>query len=83
VTVLRGFTDGKVGEFGAGIDYFIGLMSEELVDKTDILAVGIDPVSTRIFKMLYPQTTLHIGNLEKVHILNCSLDLVIGNTRNL
>jgi len=26
VTVLRGFTDGKVGEFGAGIDYFIGLI---------------------------------------------------------
>ncbi len=83
MTVLRGFTDGKVGEFGTGIGHFIGLMPEELVDKTDILAVGIDPVSTRIFKMLYPQTTLHISNLEKVHILNCSLDLVIGNTRNL
>ena len=79
VTVQCGFTGGKVGEFGSGIGHFIGLMPEELVDKTDILAVEVDPVSGRIFKMLYPQTTLHIGSLEKVNILNSSLDLVIGN----
>lgn len=63
MTVQRGFTDGKISEFGAGIDYFIGLMPEELVDKTDILTVGIDPVSARIFKMLYPQTTLPMNPL--------------------
>ena len=79
VTIQCGFPGGKVGEFGAGIGHFIGLMPEELVDKTDILTVEVDPVSARILKMLYPQTTLHIGSLEKVNILNSSLDLVIGN----
>ncbi len=79
MVIQCGFSGGTIGEFGAGTGHFIGLLPEVLTDKCKFTAVELDMISARILKMLYPQTALHIGSLEKVSIRNNSLDLVIGN----
>ena len=74
-----GFHGGKVGEFGAGVGHFLGLIPDSLADQTKFRAVELDSVSGRILQKLYPAANVTVGGLEKTRIANNSLDMVIGN----
>lgn len=74
-----GFKGGKVGEFGAGIGHFLGLMPEALSSATDFMAVERDSLSARIMAKLYPRADVHAKSLETTRIANNSLSMVIGN----
>nr|DAS73004.1 MAG TPA: Chromatin remodeling complex ATPase [Caudoviricetes sp.] len=74
-----GFRGGKVGEFGAGVGHFLGLIPDSLADQTKFRAVELDSVSGRILQKLYPAANVTVGGLEKTRIANNSLDMVIGN----
>ncbi|MFA6715847.1 MAG: DEAD/DEAH box helicase family protein, partial [Victivallaceae bacterium] len=72
-----GITQGKFGEFGAGVGHFIGMMPEAF--QGHFSAVEIDDISGRIMKQLYPRENIVIKNLQQTFIKRNSLDLVIGN----
>lgn len=74
-----GFEGGRVGEFGAGVGHFFGLMPQALAGSTELTAVERDSVSGRILGKLYPQATTHVASLEDVRLANNSLHMVIGN----
>ena len=74
-----GFKGGKVGEFGAGIGHFLGLVPDSLAAKTKFRAVELDSVTGRMLQKLYPQADVTVAGLEDTRIANNSLSLVIGN----
>ncbi len=74
-----GFKGGKVGEFGAGVGHFLGLIPDKLFNKTAFKAVELDTISGKILQYLYPGADVTIDGLEHVKIANNSLDMVIGN----
>jgi len=74
-----GFEGGKVGEFGAGIGHFLGLVPDKLAEKTKFRAVELDSVTGRMLTKLYPQAEVTVAGLEKTKIANNSLSMVIGN----
>ena len=77
IAAKAGISDGKFGEFGAGVGHFIGLMPENI--KGEFTAVEIDSISGRILQQLYPESKVIINDLAKTYIKKESLDLVIGN----
>ena len=74
-----GFQGGKVGEFGAGVGHFLGLIPDSLYEKTKFRAVELDSISGRILKKLYPLADVTIRGLQDTKVKNNSLDMVIGN----
>lgn len=74
-----GFKGGKVGEFGAGIGHFLGLVPDNLVNKTKFRAVELDSITGRLLKKLYPEADVTVAGLQDTRIPNNSLSLVIGN----
>lgn len=79
LTERLGFQGGKVGEFGAGVGHFLGLIPDSLYEKTKFRAVELDSISGRILKKLYPLADVTIKGLQDTKIKNNSLDMVIGN----
>ncbi len=77
LAVKAGFKGGEIGEFGAGIGHFIGLVPEGV--NGHFTAVEIDDISGRIMKVLYLEENIIIKNLQQTLIKRDSLDLVIGN----
>ena len=74
-----GFKGGAVGEFGAGVGHFLGLVPDNLVNKTKFRAVELDSITGRILKKLYPEANVTVAGLETTKIPNGSLSMVIGN----
>ena len=74
-----GFRGGRVGEFGAGVGHFLGLIPDNLVKGTRFKAVEMDSVSGRLLKKLYPEADVTIAGLQETKIANNSLSMVIGN----
>lgn len=74
-----GFTGGRVGEFGAGVGHFLGLVPNKLADKTLFRAVELDSITGKILQYLYPGADVTIDGLEHTKIAGNSLDMVIGN----
>ena len=74
-----GFDGGRVGEFGAGVGHFLGLIPDKLANKTLFRAVELDSITGKILKHLYPGADVTVDGLEHTKIPNNSLDMVIGN----
>lgn len=76
-----GFRGGRVLEPSAGVGYFIGAMPRDLAATSDVTAVEIDRVSSRILSGLYGPhgvRTLAVG-FEKARLPKDWYDLVISN----
>ena len=74
-----GFKGGKVLEGSAGIGNIIGLMPQDMSEKSDIQAVEIDSTTGNILKLLYPDAKVDVQGFEATEIENGSVDLAITN----
>lgn len=76
-----GFRGGRVLDPSAGTGYFIGAMPKDLAEVSEITAIEIDRLSSRILSRLYGQhgvRTLTVG-FEKARLPQDWFDLVISN----
>jgi hypothetical protein len=76
-----GFRGGRVLEPSAGVGYFIGAMPRDLAATSEVTAVEIDRVSSRILSSLYAPhgvRTFAVG-FEKARLPKDWYDLVISN----
>jgi hypothetical protein len=76
-----GFRGGRVLEPSAGVGYFIGAMPRDLAATSEVTAVEIDRVSSRILSSLYAPhgvRTFAVG-FEKARLPTDWYDLVISN----
>ena len=74
-----GFRGGRVLEPAAGVGHFLGLMPEEMTERSDRSAVEIDDLSGRILRQLYPEADVHQTGFEKAGLPDNYYDVVIGN----
>ena len=74
-----GFKGGKVLEGSAGIGNILGLMPQDMSEKSDIHAVEIDSTTGNILKLLYPDAKVDVQGFEATEIENGSVDLAITN----
>lgn len=76
-----GFQGGRVLDPSAGTGYFIGAMPKDLAEVSEITAIEIDRLSSRMLSRLYGQhgvRTLTVG-FEKARLPKDWFDLVISN----
>lgn len=74
-----GFKGGRVLEGSAGIGNVLGLMPQDLSDRSYIRAVEKDPTTGKMLSLLYPDAVVDIDGFEKVKIETGTYDLVITN----
>ena len=74
-----GFKGGRVLEGSAGIGNVLGLMPQELSERSYIRAVEKDPTTGKMLSLLYPDAVVDIDGFEKVKIETGTYDLVITN----
>ena len=74
-----GFQGGQVLEPACGIGHFIGLMPEEMLRRSTVTGVEIDPLTARIAKALYPDADIREQPFEKSKLADESFDLAISN----
>ena len=74
-----GFKGGNVLEGSAGIGSIIGLMPQDMSERSNIHAVEIDQTTGNILKLLYPDADVDIQGFEATQIENGSIDLSITN----
>jgi len=74
-----GFQGGQVLEPACGIGHFIGLMPEEMLRRSTVTGVEIDPLTARIAKALYPDADIREQPFEKSKLAEESFDLAISN----
>jgi len=74
-----GFQGGNVLEPACGIGHFIGLMPEEMLRRSAIIGIEIDPLTARIAKALYPDADIREQPFEKMKLGDESFDLAVSN----
>ena len=74
-----GFSGGRIVEPACGIGHFIGLMPEEMLRRSTVTGVEIDPLTARIAKALYPDADIREQPFEKSKLADESFDLAISN----
>ncbi len=74
-----GFKGGRVFEPAFGIGHFIGLMPEEMLRRSGITGIEIDPLTARIAKALYPDADIREQPFEKSKLADSAYDLTISN----
>jgi hypothetical protein len=62
-----------------GIGHFFGLMPESLYSGTRRTGIELDSVSTRIARLLYPDSTIHAKAFEETTLPDNFFNVVIGN----
>ncbi|HEV2455350.1 MAG TPA: methyltransferase domain-containing protein, partial [Verrucomicrobiae bacterium] len=74
-----GFQGGQILEPACGIGHFIGLMPEQMLRRSTITGVEIDPLTARIARALYPDADIRQQPFEKSKLTDESFDLAISN----
>ncbi len=74
-----GFQGGNTLEGSAGIGNIIGLMPEDMSERSNIRAVEIDQTTGNILQLLYPDAKVDIQGFEATDVENGSVDLAITN----
>ncbi|MGN1156150.1 MAG: hypothetical protein ACI4TK_08230, partial [Agathobacter sp.] len=69
-----GFKGGKVLEGSAGIGNILGLMPQDMSERSDIHAIEIDGTTGGILSLLYPDAKVEIQGFEATRIPNGSVD---------
>lgn len=73
-----GFKSGNILEPSMGIGNFIGNLPDEM-SESKFYGVEIDSISSRIGKLLYPESDIQIKGFEETSFSNNFFDAVIGN----
>jgi N12 class adenine-specific DNA methylase len=66
-------------EPACGIGHFIGLIPEEMLRRSTVTGVEIDPLTAHIAKALYPDADIREQPFEKSKLPDESFDLAISN----
>ncbi len=74
-----GFRGGNVLEGSAGIGNIIGLMPQDMSERSNIHAVEIDQTTGNILSLLYPDAKVEVQGFEATQVKNGSVDLCITN----
>ena len=74
-----GFQGGDILEPACGIGHFICLMPEEMLRRSAITGVEIDPLTARIARALYPGADIREQPFEKSKLADESFDLAVSN----
>ncbi|HLX69418.1 MAG TPA: hypothetical protein VKV04_07310 [Verrucomicrobiae bacterium] len=74
-----GFRGGRVLEPASGIGHFIGLMPEEILRRSTVTAIEIDPLTARIARALYPDADIRAEPFEQSKLADGFYDLAISN----
>jgi len=74
-----GFTGGRVLEPACGIGHFVGLMPGEMLRRSTVTGIEIDPLTARIAKALYPDTDIRPQPFEQTKLADGFYDLAISN----
>ena len=73
-----GFAGGGVLEPGCGSGLFLALMPPDIVGKTAITAIEMDPSTARIARLLYPEAWVRQEDFTKARLAE-TFELAIGN----
>ncbi len=79
IAKAMGFQGGTILEGSAGIGNILGLMPEEISERSEIRAVEVDSTTGSILSLLYPDAHADIQGFEETQIENGSVDLAITN----
>ena len=74
-----GFKGGRVLEPASGIGHFVGLMPGEMLRRSTVTGIEIDPLTARIAKALYPDTDIRAQPFEQAKLADGFYDLAISN----
>jgi hypothetical protein len=74
-----GFKGGRVLEPACGIGHFIGLMPEDMLRRSTVTGIEIDPLTARIAKALYPDADIRAQPFEQTKLADGFYDLAISN----
>jgi N12 class adenine-specific DNA methylase len=74
-----GFQGGRVLEPSCGIGHFVGLMPDELLRRSTVTGIEIDPLTARIAKALYPDADIRAQPFEQSKLADGFYDLAISN----
>jgi N12 class adenine-specific DNA methylase len=74
-----GFQGGNILEPACGIGHFIGLMPDDMLRRSAITGIEIDPLTARIAKALYPDADIREQPFEKSKLTDEAYDLAISN----
>jgi SAM-dependent methyltransferase len=74
-----GFKGGRVLEPACGIGHFVGLMPEDMLCRSTVTGIEIDPLTARIAKALYPDADIRAQAFEQTKLADGFYDLAISN----
>ena len=74
-----GFKGGRVLEPACGIGHFVGLMPEEMLRRSTVTGIEIDPLTARIAKALYPDVDIRAQAFEQTKLADGFYDLAVSN----
>ena len=74
-----GFKGGRVLEPACGIGHFVGLMPEDMLRRSTVTGIEIDPLTARIAKALYPDADIRAQPFEQTKLADGFYDLAISN----
>lgn len=74
-----GFEGGSVFEPGMGIGHFLGLMPQDIAQKSTYRGIERDSITTDIAQLLYPRAGIRQADYTRMALPEQAFDLVIGN----
>ena len=74
-----GFKGGRVLEPACGIGHFVGLMPEDMLRRSTVTGIEIDPLTARVAKALYPDADIRAQPFEQSKLADGFYDLAISN----
>ncbi len=74
-----GFRGGRVLEPACGIGHFVGLMPEDILRRSTVTGIEIDPLTARIARALYPDSDIRAQPFEQSKLADGFYDLAISN----
>jgi hypothetical protein len=74
-----GFKGGRVLEPACGIGHFVGLMPEDMLRRSTVTGIEIDPLTARIAKALYPDADIRPQAFEQTKLADGFYDMAISN----
>lgn len=74
-----GFKGGRVLEPACGIGHFVGLMPDDMLRRSNVTGIEIDPLTARIAKALYPDADFRAQPFEQSKLADGFYDLAISN----
>ncbi len=74
-----GFTGGRILEPACGLGHFLGLMPEDMRERSLFTGIEIDSLTVRLAKVLYPESDIRHCPFEEAKLADNFYDVVISN----